>query len=176
MFRTCPWSYGSQNSTSATQSNCTCPVNHKERDKQKKFLLTGKCGVILLKTIFWLDCADVFRSQDLLCSDINHVVIKRTICACRFGLYAFRIYIFFPQHFRTSRHGYSCACPDKAAQIYFSRVSPKPVFGMIEFPANCTNYDQTSNMSRLVCIFPLWRVSPRRNLITTAISATETKW
>ena len=31
-----------------------------------------------------LDCADVFRSQDLRCSDINHVVIKRTICVCTF--------------------------------------------------------------------------------------------
>ena len=63
IFRTCPWSYGSQNSTNATQSNCAC-LNHKERDKQNGFLRAGEGGIILLETIFWLDCADVFRSQD----------------------------------------------------------------------------------------------------------------
>ena len=28
---------------------------------------------------------------------------------------------------------HTCACPDKAAQMYFGRVSPKPVLGMIKF-------------------------------------------
>ena len=88
IFRTCPWSHGSQNSTNATQPNCTC-LNHKERDKQKGFLRAGEGGIILLETIFWLDCADVFQSQDKRCSDINHVVIKRMICACRSRTYIF---------------------------------------------------------------------------------------
>ena len=37
---------------------------------------------IILKTIFWLDCADIFWSQDWPCSNIKHMVIQRTICAC----------------------------------------------------------------------------------------------
>ena len=41
------------------------------------------------------------------------------------SLYAFRaIHVY--------RH--TCACPDKAAQMYFGRISLKPVLGMIEFP------------------------------------------
>ena len=36
----------------APRSPIVHALNHKERDKQKKFLLTGECGVILLKTIF----------------------------------------------------------------------------------------------------------------------------
>ena len=88
IFRTCPWSYGSQNSTNATQPNCAC-LNHKERDKQKGFLRAGEGGIILLETIFWLDCADVFQSRDQRCSDINHMVIKRMICACRSRTYIF---------------------------------------------------------------------------------------
>ena len=28
---------------------------------------------------------------------------------------------------------HTCACPDKAAQMYFSHVSPKPVLGMMNF-------------------------------------------
>ena len=31
-------------------------------------------------------------------------------------------------------YAHTCACSDKAAQMYFSHVSPKPVLGMIEFP------------------------------------------
>ena len=67
-----------------------------------------------------------------------------------------------------------CACSDKAAQMYFGRVSPKPVLETIEYP----QIVQTM-IRQVICAdlsaFALLRVSPRRNLITTAISATETK-
>ena len=29
---------------------------------------------------------------------------------------------------------HTCACPDKAAHMYFGHVAPKPVLGMTEFP------------------------------------------
>ena len=51
IFRTCPLSYGSQNSTNATQPKCAC-LNHKERDKQKGFLRAGEGGIILLENHF----------------------------------------------------------------------------------------------------------------------------
>ena len=71
-------------------------------------------------------------------------------------VYTLVAYTFFP-HWDSAIHvfAHKCACPDKAAQVYFGRVVPKPVLGMIEFPPNCTNYDRTSNMHRLVRIFPL---------------------
>ena len=31
-------------------------------------------------------------------------------------------------------YAHTCVCPDKAAQMYCGRVSPKPVLGMTEFP------------------------------------------
>ena len=66
---------------------------------------------------------------------------------------------------------HTCACPDKAAQMYFGRVSPKPVLGMVEFPQTVQ-----AVIRQVICAdFPLLRVSLKRGLITTAISATETK-
>ena len=48
-------------------------------------------------------------------------------------------HIHFSATFRASGRRYSCVrayitCPDKAAQMYFGRVWPKPVLEMIEFP------------------------------------------
>ena len=105
------------------------------------------------------------------------MVIKWMICACRC---CSRTYI-FPQHFRASRQRYSCistyiSMPRQGCTDVFRPCFAKTSLGNDWIFAICTNYDRTSNMRRLVCIFPLLLVSLRRNLITTAISITEPKW
>ena len=71
-------------------------------------------------------------------------------------------------------YAHICACPDKAVQMYFSRVMPKPVEGIIEF----LQIVQTviRQVICAVCIFWLLRVSLRRGLITTTISAIKIVW
>ena len=83
---------------------------------------------------------------------------------------------FFLQHIRASRdsaihvYGHTCACPNKAAQMYFGRVSPKTVLGVIEFP----QFVQTM-IGQVVCADLSVFFHFYGFLITTAISATETK-
>ena len=84
------------------------------------------------ETIFWLDCADVFRSQDYKPRGYQADDLRLSLT------YAFRIYIFSRNifgHQDSAIHVYAhiYAFPDKAAHMYFSRFSPKPVLGMIEF-------------------------------------------
>ena len=175
MFRTCLWSYGSQNSTNTTQSICAC-LNHEERDKQKKvsanrwmwrypfenhFLMRLRRRLPVTRfTMYWYKPRG-YQADDLCLS---------------LSLYAFRIYI-FPQHFCAIHvYAHTCACPYKAAQMYFGRVSPKPVLGMIEFPQFVQTMIEQVICTDLSAFSRFLRVSLRRNLITTAISATETKW
>ena len=58
IFRTCPWPYGSQNSTNATQSNCACsPIAHAwiiKNEINKK----GFCGPVKVELSFWKPFSD----------------------------------------------------------------------------------------------------------------------
>ena len=65
-----------------------------------------------------------------------HVVNFYTLFACslffrRFGYAPFRLLIKF-----SAVHVYArtCACPEKAALMYFGRISLEHVLGMIDFP------------------------------------------
>ena len=95
---------------------------------------TAECGVIYFKPF-----SDVFQSKDLRCSDINHVFSSGRSALVVKILYAFRIYIFSGTFLRIKSSAiniyvHTCACPDKAGQMYVGRVSPQPDLGMIELP------------------------------------------
>ena len=50
------------------------------------------------------------------------------------NFYTLCAYIFFQQDSAIHVYAHTYACLYKAAQMYFGRVSPKPVLGMIEIP------------------------------------------
>ena len=103
------------------------------------FLQTREWGIIFLKTIFWLDCTDVFRSPDFR-SDIKPRGyqaddLRMSLTSIRFSHIPFS-YVFWMRIKFSVIHVYAhtCICPDKAAQMYFDRISLEHVLGMINFP------------------------------------------
>ena len=111
--------------------------------------LQVECGVILLKTVFCLDCTDVFRSQNFMrSSDINHVVIQRTICAfCKLNsMRSLHTYTLFPRNILDMPCSDCASCPTlfmytgihmhapiRLRRCIFRLHFVKPDLGMIEY-------------------------------------------
>ena len=100
------------------------------------FLQTRECGIIFLKTIFWLDCADVFRSHWYKPRGYQVDDLRMSLTSIRFSNIPFSADVFWLRIKFSAIHVYAhtCICPDKAAQVYFDRISLEHVLGMINCP------------------------------------------
>ena len=69
-------------------------------------------------------------------------------------------------------YAHTCICPDKAAQMYFDRISLEHVLGMINFP----QIVQTM-IIQIICVYTYFAMTRSNNYRTnySSISATETK-
>ena len=106
-------------------------------------------------------CISAVPRQNLAWEWLVQIMIRQVICAD-----------FFLQHFRASRQRYSCipaymCMPRSGCADEFRPVSPEPVLGMIELP----QFMQTM-IRQVICA----NLSAFSRLMTTAISAAETKW
>ena len=110
---------------------------------------------------FWLHCTNVIYNVLVLTTWLSS---GRSALVVNF--YTLFAYSFFQQHFRAWSQPCSClhAYPYKAAQMYFGRISPKPVLGMTEIPQIVQTVIRMAICADLSAFFPLLQVSLSRSL------------